>query len=302
MQPVTRAISIAALLCTAAALSVLFYLLLRKRPPPPSYLGVRGLKRRQMMEHNELFRATEPLIRFLGTWIGNLPLDAMRQRIARQLRLSGEQLGVTPNEFIAMSLLSGVAGLFLGWVLVSVSQLPGVLAVFVGALGLTVPDSKLKEAIRERFQQVEASLPAAIDLAALCMGAGLDFPGALRMVVDTARGGTDAALVEELQRILHELNLGHTRVHALEAFAERIPVPAVRDFVGAVVQAEKKGNPLADVLRIQATVLRMKRSMRLEEHAARAAVKLMGPLLLVFVTVLIILLGPAVLKMSSGGF
>ncbi len=302
MQPATRAISIVALTCVAVALGILAYLLLRKQPPPPSYLGVRGLKRRQMMERNDLFRSFEPTIRFLGTWIGNLPLDGLRQRIARQLRLSGEQLGVTPNEFIAMSLLSGCGGLFLGWVLVSVSQLPGVLAVFMGALGLTVPDSKLKEAIRERFQQVEASLPAAIDLAALCMGAGLDFPGALRMVVDTARGGADEALVEELQRILHELNLGHTRTHALEAFAQRVPVPAVRDFVGAVVQAEKKGNPLADVLRIQATVLRMKRSMRLEEHAAKAAVKLMGPLLLVFVTVLIVLLGPAVIKMTSGGF
>ncbi len=301
MTLVTRIVGIGALLATAGAVGTFAYLLLRRSPPPPSYLGVRGLKRRQMMERSGLFRAMEPTIRFMGTWIGNLPLDGLRKRIAQQLRLSGEQLGVTPNEFIAMSLLSGAGGLLLGKVLVSATTLPGALAVFLGALGLTLPDSRLKEAIQNRFQQVEASLPAAIDLAALCMGAGLDFPGALRMVVDTARGGTDEALVEELQRILHELNLGHTRVHALEAFAERVPVPAVRDFVGAVVQAEKKGNPLADVLRIQATVLRMKRSMRLEEHAAKAAVKLMGPLLLVFLTVLIVLLGPAVLKMASGG-
>ena len=88
-------------------------------------------------------------------------------------------------------------------------------------------------------------LPYAIDLLALGMGAGLDFPGAVRQVVEKS-GAPDDPLVEEFTLILQGLNLGRTRRQALEDFAERVPSDAVKEFVGAVVQAELRGNPVAE--------------------------------------------------------
>ena len=86
---------------------------------------------------------------------------------------------------------------------------------------------------------------------------------------------------------------------ALEEFAKRCPVDAVTEFVNSLVQAEERGNPVAEVLSIQATVSRTRRSVRAEEMAAKAGVKLVGPLMLVFFCVMGLLLGPALMKISS---
>jgi tight adherence protein C len=74
------------------------------------------------------------------------------------------------------------------------------------------------------------------------------------------------------------------------------------DFVGAVVQAEEKGNPLGEVLRIQAQMLRMRRSVMAEEAAAKAAVKLIGPLMLIFIALMLVLMGPFAINIMNSGF
>jgi len=101
---------------------------------------------------------------------------------------------------------------------------------------------------------------------------------------------------------LQSLQLGRTRRRALEELAERVPSDAVVEFVGAVVQAELRGSPLVEVLRIQAEVSRRKRSVRAEELAAKAGVAMMGPLVLVFLAILLLIVAPMVLRLQSNGF
>ncbi|RYE80561.1 MAG: type II secretion system F family protein, partial [Myxococcales bacterium] len=68
------------------------------------------------------------------------------------------------------------------------------------------------------------------------------------------------------------------------------------EFVGAVVQAEERGNPVAAVLQIQASVSRIRRTVRAEEAAAKAGVAMVGPLMLVFVCIMLIVMGPMILR------
>jgi tight adherence protein C len=74
----------------------------------------------------------------------------------------------------------------------------------------------------------------------------------------------------------------------------------VKEFVGAVVQAELRGNPVANVLRIQAEVSRTRRSVRAEEAASKAGVAMVAPLMLVFLCILILIVAPMVMKMQQG--
>ena len=97
------------------------------------------------------------------------------------------------------------------------------------------------------------------------------------------------------------VELGHTRQQALAAFSERVPTEAVKDFVSSVRQAEEKGNPLSEVLQIQATMLRMRRSVLGEEAAARAEVLMMLPLMMLFSSILLILIGPLVINTMQSG-
>jgi tight adherence protein C len=147
------------------------------------------------------------------------------------------------------------------------------------------------------MKEVSRRLPYAIDLLSLSMGAGLDFPGAVRQVVDKS-GTTNDPVVEEFTLILQSLQLGRTRRSALEAFAERVPVEGAVEFVGAMVQAELRGNPVVDVLRIQAEVARRKRTVRAEESAAKAGAAMMGPLVLVFLSIMILIIAPIVMKLQ----
>jgi tight adherence protein C len=148
-------------------------------------------------------------------------------------------------------------------------------------------------------KDITRGLPHAIEIAALCMSAGADFPGALRLIATTGGRASDDALRRELSLILEELELGHTRREALVHLSERVPSPAVRDFVNAVIQAEEKGNPLARVIQIQGRTLNQRRSVAAEEAAARAGVLMIAPLMLLLCAILLLLMGPFIVSAGA---
>lgn len=286
------------LIVSGIALGV--FTLARNPPVDTPRLGMRGLKRQKALAEGGSFVTIEPLMRLVAGWVAHLPLGDKRREIDEMLKHSGDWLGLTANEFVALSLMGLVGFAGFGLVAVTLAGLPSILVFFFAGLGVILPYVRASGEQQQRFKEVNRSLPGAIDLASLCMGAGLDFPGSIRQIVDKA--GRRDALVEELEVILQELELGRTRRQALENFADRCPTEAVRDFVGTVIQSEEKGNPLAEVLRIQAGMLRMRRSVMAEESAARAAVLMMGPLMLIFGAIILVLLGPFIVNSMNSGF
>jgi tight adherence protein C len=284
----------------ASGLAMGVFTLASNRPEDSPRLGSRGLRRTRAMEAGGSFAQLEPMVRMIAGWVAYFPLTDQRRKVDELLKHAGDYLGLTANEFFAMSAVGFVVGGLLSLVLLTLFEGPGILFLVGGAIGAAVPYFNVTGERDRRFKEVNRSLPGAIDLASLCMGAGLDFPGAVRQIVEKA-GNRNDSLVEEFERILQELELGRTRRQALENFADRAPTEAVRDFVGAVVQAEEKGNPLAEVLRIQATMLRMRRSVMAEEAAARAALLMMGPLMLIFGAIILCLLGPFFVQTMQAG-
>ena len=284
----------------AAGLSLGVFTLARNPPVDTPRLGVRGLKRHQALAEGGSFATIEPLMRLVAGWCAHLPLGDKRRQIDEMIKHAGGWLGLTANEFVALSGMGVVGFTVLGLTTVTLAELPAIMTFFFAGLGGILPYVRCSGEVARRFKEVNRALPGSIDLASLCMGAGLDFPGSIRQIVDKA--GRKDALVEEMSFILQELDLGRTRRQALENFADRVPTEAVRDFVGTVVQSEEKGNPLAEVLRIQARMLRMRRSVMAEEAAARAAVLMMGPLMLIFGAIILVLLGPFVVQSMQSGF
>jgi tight adherence protein C len=255
-------------------------------------LGERGRRRRLAMADGGMFAAAEPMVRKVSGWIARFQLDRQRAHIEQMLRSSGYALGITADELLGMMLLSAVAAGLLSVLITGFTSFSTSTWFLISfALGCFIPYLQFQELVKNRRKLVNRGLPPAIDLVALCMGAGSDFPGAMRFVVGELVNERDPTR-EEISHILQQLEVGHTRAYALSLFAQRIPTEAVRDFVSAVVQAEEKGTPLADVLQIQARMLRMRRSVAAEEAAARAAVMLIGPLMLQLCAILIILFGP----------
>lgn len=266
--------------------------------PPGERTGIRGLKRQRAMARDNGWGYVEPVLRWMGGRVGRFVSAKLLRSIDRQLSMAGDSLGLYAEEFVGLSILTGLLGLVCGGLINQLVALGPTFVVGVGVFGLAAPFISLSSAVANRLKAIGRRLPSTIDLMALAMGAGLDFPGSVRQMVE--RSGTpDDPLIEELSLILVSLSLGRTRREALEEFAARAPTPIVQEFVASIVQAELRGNPVADVLQIQAEVSRQKRSVLGEEAAAKAAISMLGPLVLLFLSVLIPIIAPIVIKLSQ---
>ncbi len=286
--------------CVALALFVAAYVIASAPSRPSSALGLRGLKRQRVLATNENWARFEPFLRWMSIRVSGIMTEEQRQALDTQLSLAGDWMGITPEEYLALTLISGFGCMLAGGVLGYLANLGMLLVIILGLLGLALPYMQISGAAQDRLKDISRGLPYAIDLMALAMGAGLDFPGAVRQVVQKS-SNPDDAMVEEFTLIMQSLNIGRSRKDALIEFARRAPVDAVKEFCGSLVQAEERGNPVADVLQIQATGSRTRRSVRAEELAAKAGVAMVGPLMLVFAAIMMLILGPMYLQLKDGG-
>jgi len=284
-------------LCSAGALFAVGYVVASTPTVPASRLGIRGLKRSSSQKKSPLWGQLEPSVRWLGVRVGSLLGPSMYASLDRQITLSGDFWGLLPEELVALSLMSSSCGALIGS-LFSITFSRGALYPLVGAfLGFILPYLQISGLQQERQKRVQTGLPYVIDLLALGLSAGLDFTGSLRQVIDKS-SNPDDPLMEELNIILQELAVGKTRKQALLQFVDRVGGETAREFVSAVVQAEERGSPLSEVLRIQAQTSRQRRSTRAEEAAATASVKMLGPMVLLFFSILLLIVTPMILSIG----
>jgi tight adherence protein C len=171
------------------------------------------------------------------------------------------------------------------------------LAVVGGAVGFIGPEFWLGRKIRARSMAMILQLPDALDLLTISVEAGLGFDAALAKVVEKMNG----ALVDEFRQALAEIRMGRTRREALRDIVARADAQPVSNFIGAIVQAEQLGVPIAKVLQIQSQQLRIERRQRAEEAAAKAPVKMLFPMVgCIFPTIFIVILGPAIVTVMGG--
>ncbi len=84
--------------------------------------------------------------------------------------------------------------------------------------------------------------------------------------------------------------------------ADRCGVDVLSAFVSAIVQAEQLGVSIGKILKVQSEQMRIKRRQRAEELANQAPLKMLFPMaLLIFPSILVIILGPAVPKFMGAG-
>ena len=170
-------------------------------------------------------------------------------------------------------------------------------ALVGGAVGFMAPEFWLGRRIRSRGMQMVLQLPDALDLLTISVEAGLGFDAALAKCVEKMEG----PLIVEFRQALAEIRMGRTRRDALRDVVARADAQPISNFIGAIVQAEQLGVPIAKVLQIQSQQLRIERRQRAEEMAAKAPVKMLFPMVgCIFPTIFIVILGPAVITVMSG--
>jgi tight adherence protein C len=222
-------------------------------------------------------------------------------KIDAKLQRAGYPGGLRGADWMGVKLLAAIVFavilLLLGLLLtgeIAVALLFGLLGL---AIGYIAPEFWLSRRIRARSFGIVLQLPDALDLLTISVEAGLGFDAALAKVVEKMEG----PLVDEFRQALAEVRMGRPRRDALRDVVTRADAQPVSNFIGAIVQAEQLGVPIAKVLQIQSQQLRIERRQRAEEAAAKAPVKMLFPMIgCIFPTIFIVILGPAIITVIRG--
>ena len=195
------------------------------------------------------------------------------------------------------------AALGLSAVLLSFASMTGqqrlLLVTGMSLLGWMIPFVYVKRKMRRRQDELERTLPDALDLMVVCVEAGLGLNQAL-VRVGEEMSRVSRTLAEELTLVSLEIRAGTPREEALRNLGHRTGVPEIRAFVSMLIQTDRFGTSIAQALRIHADELRTRRRQRAEEAAAKLTVKMLMPIVIfIFPSIFLVILGPAVFHMGD---
>jgi tight adherence protein C len=222
------------------------------------------------------------------------------ERIRKRLDVAGNPAGWTVERVQAGKVIGAIAMFLMSVALTAVVgthfPLRGLLIVVATLIGWFGTNLYLYQRVYERSMLMGRALPDAIDLMTISVESGLAFDAAIQQVARNTKG----PLADEFSRVLREMQIGQGRAQALRGLADRTEVDDVRSFVTAMVQADSFGIPIANVLRVQSSEMRVKRRQRAEEKAQKVPVKMTVPLIFCILPCLFIaVMGPAVIHIMD---
>lgn len=213
----------------------------------------------------------------------------------RNYMLAGRPDGSSVAKILMQKVIFGAIGLGLG--IMVYSSKGGLLGVMmlIGAplLGYFAPDIMLNGKAVRRQEEIQYALPDLLDQITISIESGTSFENALARSGQTGTG----PLAEEIVRTVQDIGLGLPRREAYEALVARTDVEELRKFVRSVLQGEEFGVPVSDIVREQASEMRVGRRLRAEGVANQIPVKMLLPLMGTILPVLfIIVIGPAIIS------
>lgn len=218
-------------------------------------------------------------------------------RMELKLLQAGRPLGMSPIDYrllqtVLFLLLPILSGLYSTVLKLGIGGVSCFVLLGMG-MAILIPHYYLHLRIKNRCKLALKELPDVLDLLTVNLEAGLGFDSALSKLVAKKEG----VLASELQRCLEEIRLGKTRREALLGVKERLPLDELKVLISSILQAEKLGIGMVQVLRVQSHEVREQRKQRAEEEAMKAPIKMLFPLVLfIFPSLFIVLLGPALIQ------
>ncbi len=246
-----------------------------------------------------LYRLGQPVIHALArlnrtTFTDSLP------KIQREIGAAGLPRFWLPEEYLARcQLIAALMSPFYLWMFMKTFGVAGIL-ISLGAVVLTAWFLRVRLGSQARYRVVliKRRMPFLLDLLTLLMEAGTTFLNALDQAIKEFEGHPAAV---EFGRVLSDMQLGKTRNEAFQSMQRRLADDEITGIIGAIIQGEELGSPLAQVFRTQSDVLRIKRTQRAEKMAGEAGVNMLLPGMLVMAATVLIILGPFVIKFLFSG-
>jgi tight adherence protein C len=240
-----------------------------------------------------VLKSSERIFKPLGEMIPRSPEEMSRQE--QRFVHAGIRRRDAPLLFYGIKLVLAVL-LLTTSVLTGYFRTNPVLFIALSVLlGAMVPDLWLNSLIRGRKERLQQALPDMLDLAVVCVEAGLGMDQSL-LRIGQELSSVHPEISEELNLYSLEVNAGRKRADALRNLGNRTDVDDLKSFVAVLIQTDRFGTSIAQSLRVFSETLRTKRRQRAEEHAAKMSIKMLPPLVFfIFPAILIVILGPAII-------
>ncbi|QCX78829.1 Bacterial type II secretion system protein F domain protein [Streptomyces sp. YIM 121038] len=185
----------------------------------------------------------------------------------RRIDMAGNPGGLTIDRYAARRAVYGVFGLVLGLIFLTNGQ--PLFAVMTFAFGAMAADALIWQAIRERREVIDRTLPDFLDVLAVVVSAGLGFRQALDRVAEKYEG----PWADELRITLRQMDMGVSRRQAFDELRRRNSSEQVAQFVSALQQGEELGSPIAETLIQLATDMRRTDAQNSRRRAAKTIPK-----------------------------
>jgi tight adherence protein C len=185
-----------------------------------------------------------------------------------------------------------ILGLFIGHsVLVHVAVM-----ALMALCGWRIPLILVRRRATTRALEIEREVPNLIDQIVVMLEAGVSFSSSLQISAERLKG----ALGQEMRLALQEQRMGASLTDSLNHLRERVESSNLKSFARAVVQGERLGVSIGQVMRDLAIEMRKRRRQMAEERAQKTPVKLLLPLVfLILPTMFIVVLVPPALTVME---
>lgn len=247
-----------------------------------------------------------PVFSLYAPLLSRFSFPTTRERLTRRF-VQADLEDYTPEEFWAFQIFAAM--LFSVFVYVLTLELrlldldvhiPLLVYPVIMLAGFFFPYVWIDSLIKRRRREIVLEFPPFVANLTLTVEAGLDFIAAVHRIV---RKMKPSALQGELTRMMSEIRIGSTRAEALRNFSHRIGATEISTFTLVLIQADRLGTSIGKVLRVQAERLRRERFELAERKGALASQKLLFPLIFfIMPAVFIIIFGPLIVKLVTGGF
>lgn len=237
--------------------------------------------------------------RVVSTLTGLLPQSTeSEEESERALARSGVRMA--PAALWATRIIGVATGILLGLGL-AVAGGAGAVAIVAapvlgGLLGALMPQLYLARQRARWRDDIDRELPNALDLLCICVQAGTTFDAGLRTVSQR----TEGALADALRDVVAASQFQPT-TEALKRLADNAEVTSLTMFVASLIQAEQSGMALTEVLRSQAESVRTQRRLAIEEKINKLPVRMTFPCVLIFASMIVITLAPAIAQFPALG-
>lgn len=204
---------------------------------------------------------------------------------------------------MAVSVISAAGMSLIGLIMTVQGDSGGMMLTAAAAAALfAIPflvDSSLDGEIEKRRLSIRMEFPEFVNKLTLLVNAGMTISRAWEKIINENK--RDHILYDEMRYALAQIRVGKPEGIAYEEFARRCHVKEVTKFVSVIVMNLRRGGPeVVPILREQGYECWEMRKNAAKELGEQAGTKILIPMMIMFLGIVLIVVTPAVLSMTSG--